>query len=218
LSHGHGHGHGGHGHQHGPDRDPYGNPRDLQEYLQRLEGADRAQWQVPDQVIVALGLRPGDVACEIGAGPGYFSLRLARAVGENGQVFAVEVHPRMLEVLRDRIEAAHVSNVTPVFALPEDPLLPPSSCDLVLIVNTFHHFTDGVAYLRRLARALKPGGRIVNIDFFEGELPVGPPPEHKLSREAFLRIAHDAGLRLDGEQAFLQHQYFLTLRPDAAGG
>jgi ubiquinone/menaquinone biosynthesis C-methylase UbiE len=197
------------GHKH----DRYGNPEDLEDYLQRLEGSDRASWQKPDEVVAALSLRPGSTACEIGAGPGYFSLRLARAVGLHGHVFAVEAHPRMLEVLRERIAAARVSNLTPVFALAEDPLLPPSCCDLALIVNTFHHVPDGAAYLRRIVRALKPGGRVVNIDFREGDLPVGPSPEHKLSREAFLRVAQRSGLRLLGEQTFLPYQYFLILQP-----
>ncbi|HEY5675360.1 MAG TPA: methyltransferase domain-containing protein, partial [Myxococcales bacterium] len=97
------------GHDH--DRDRYRNPADLEEYLQRLEGKERAGWQKPDEVVAALALRPFDTACEIGAGPGYFALRLARAAGH---VFAVEVHPRMLEVLRERIAAAGVCNVTPV--------------------------------------------------------------------------------------------------------
>jgi ubiquinone/menaquinone biosynthesis C-methylase UbiE len=196
--------HAGHGHDH------YGNPADLQDYLQRLEGKERAGWQKPDEVVAALALRPFDTACEIGAGPGYFALRLARAAGH---VFAVEVHPRMLEILRERIAAARVSNVTPVLGLQGDPLLPPASCDLALIVNTFHHFPDGVDYLRRVARTLKPGGRVVNVDFQERELPVGPPPEQKLSREAFLHIAGEAGLRLESEHTFLPWQYFLVLKP-----
>lgn len=201
-----------HPHQpHGHDR--HRNPRDLKDYLQRLEGSERAAWQKPDEVIAALGVRAGDVAAEAGAGPGYFSLRLARAVGQEGHVFAADVEPRMLEVLCERIVAARIENVTPILSLPGDPLLPPASCDLALIVDTFHHFPDGAAYLRRLARALKPGGRIVNIDFFERELPVGPPPAHKLSREAFLRIASEAGLALESEQTFLPYQYFLVLRP-----
>ena len=194
----------------GHEHDRYRNPADLEDYLRRLEGSERAEWQKPDESVAALGLGPGDTACEIGAGPGYFALRLARAAGH---VFAVEVHPRMLEVLRERIAAARVSNLTPVFGLQDDPLLPPASCDLALIVNTFHHFPDGVLYLRRVARSLKPGGRVVNIDFHERELPVGPPPGHKLSREAFLRIAGEAGLRLHREHTFLPWQYFLELKP-----
>lgn len=190
--------------------DPYGNPSDLAEYLARLEGADRAEWQEPDRVVAALGLTPASIACEIGAGPGYFSLRMARAAAH---VFAVEAHPRMLEILRERIAAAKALNVTPVLAMKGDPLLPPASCDVALIVNTFHHFEDGAAYLRRLARSLRPGGRIVNVDFHDRDLPVGPPPEQKLSRESFLRIAADAGLRLAREETFLPYQYFVELRP-----
>jgi SAM-dependent methyltransferase len=120
-------------------------------------------------------------------------------------------------VLGERIAAAQLGNVTPILSLPGDPLLPPASCDLLLIVNTFHHFPDGGGYLRKLSRALKPGGRIVNIDFVERELPVGPPPAHKLSREAFLCIAFEAGLALDSEHTFLPYQYFLALRPRSPG-
>ncbi len=201
-------------HRH-PERehDLHRNPHDLPDYLQRLEGSEREAWQKPDEVVSELGLRPGNVAAEAGAGPGYFSLRLARAVGPEGHVFAADVEPRMLEALCERLVAARIGNVTPVLSLAGDPLLPPSSCDLALIVNSFHHFPDGKGYLRRLQRALKPGGRIVNIDFFEGELAVGPSPEHKLSRDAFLRMATEAGLALESEKTFLPYQYFLILRP-----
>src|SRR5262249_14871745 len=106
----------------------------------------------------ALALRPGQVACDIGAGPGYFALRLGRELGERGQVWAVDVELRMLEVLRTRIQQAGARNVTPVLSLPADPLLPAGACDLILIVDTYHHFPDGPAYLRRLIRSLKRGG------------------------------------------------------------
>ena len=186
----------------------YGNPDDFREYLEKLEGPDRATWQKPDQVISALKLAPDATVCDIGAGPGYFSLRLARTVR---RVFAVEAEPRMAAILRDRVEAAGVRNVTPVVALGGDPLLPDASCDLALIVDTFHHFPDGAAYLQTLARALRPGGALVNIDFHQGELPIGPSPEHKISRDDFLRLATQAGFRLQSEETFLPWQYFLRL-------
>jgi ubiquinone/menaquinone biosynthesis C-methylase UbiE len=195
-----------HHHHH---RDRYGNPDDRAEYLRRLEGPDRAEWQKPVEVLEALALRPAQVACDIGAGPGYFSLRLA---GLAARVFAVEAEPQMLATLRERIAASGARNVTPVLALQDDPLLPPASCDLALIVNTFHHFPDGADYLRRLARALRRGGRIVNIDFHDRELPIGPPPGQKLSREQFLAVAEAAGLRLAKEHRFLPYQYFLELK------
>ena len=230
--HGRGHGHdhdgqGGHGHGHGPGEGHhgghgpgghgrhrnFGNPDDLAAYLARLEGPDRAGWQKPDEVVRALKLAPGAVVGEVGAGPGYFTLRLARAVGPSGKVIAVEVVPEILAVLEQRLAAAGVANVAPLLSPAEDPRLPPGACDLVLVVNTFHHFPEEVAYLRKLAAALRPGGRLVNVDFHEGELPVGPPPEMKVTREQFLAAAAAAGLERVEEHGFLPYQYFLVLRP-----
>lgn len=190
----------------------HGNPEDLDGYIARMEEPERAQWQKPAEVVAALQLKPGQVACDIGAGPGYFSLRLARAVGDSGRVFAVDVEPRILEALGKRIESAGVHNVTPVLSLPDDALLPPGACDLILIVDTYHHLPDGPAYLRRLSRSLRAGGRMVNIDFHRRDLPVGPPVAHKVSREAFLRDAQAAGFKLVAEHHFLPYQYFLVLQ------
>src|SRR6185503_4518282 len=148
-------------------------------YLAKLESPERNEWQKPDEVLRTIGIQPGQTACEIGAGPGYFTLRMAALVGAKGHVFAVEVEPRILTVLRERLVTAGAHNVTPVLALDADPLLPRASCDLILIVNTFHHFPDGTAYLKRLVEALKPGGRLVNIDFHKRETPIGPPVEHR---------------------------------------
>ncbi len=198
-------------HHHGHGRDRHGNPEDLAAYVAKLEGADRAGWQKPDEIVRALGVTPGQTVVDVGAGPGYFAIRLARA---GTHVFAVEVEPKLIELLRDRVrDAGATDGVTPVFGLPDDPLVPPASCDLALVIDTFHHFPDGVAYLRRLMRALRPGGRIVNIDFHARELPVGPPVDHKVAREDFLRIAEQAGLTLAREETFLPYQYFVELRP-----
>ena len=201
--------------QHHKDR--HGNPADLAGYIARMEEPSRAEWQKPDEVVRALGLRAGQVACDVGAGPGYFSLRLAGAVGDAGHVYAVDAEPRILTVLRERLRDSGARNLTPVLSLPDDALLPPASCDLILIVDTYHHFPDGPAYLRRLARALKPEGRIANLDFHKRELPVGPPPEHKVARETFLADAAAAGLQLLQEHAFLPYQYFVVLAPAATG-
>ena len=119
----------------------------------------------------------------------------------------------MVEALRKRLRKTGLRNVMPVLALEDDPLVPPASCDLILVVDTYHHFPDGPAYLRRLARSLRPGGRLVNIDFHKREVPVGPPPAQKLTREEFLAQADAAGLALVAEHTFLPYQYFLVLAP-----
>ena len=193
----------------------HGNPAELEGYIHRMEEPGRAEWQKPDEVTARLGLQPGQVACDIGAGPGYFALRLGRALGPTGHVWAVDVEPRMLAALGERVAAQGIRNVTPVLGLPGDPLLPPASCDLVLVVDTYHHFPDGVLYLRRLAEALRPGGRLVNIDFHKRETPVGPPLEHRVAREEFLRQARAAGLVVVDEPTLLPYQYFVILRPGA---
>lgn len=190
--------------------DSYGNPEHLSDYLEKLESPDRRAWQKPDEVMAALRIPKGATACEVGGGTGYFSLRLARAVGGQGHVFAVDASPPLLSELRDRIAREGIRNVTPVLSLPGDPLLPPTSCDLALMVNTFHHFPDKTDYLRRLANALRPGGRVALIDFHEHELPVGPPPEQKVSRTAALEHGRAAGFALEREEAFLPYQYFLV--------
>lgn len=178
----------------------------------RQEAPGRVTWQKPAAVVRALGLRRGQVVADVGAGPGYFTRRLARALGPAGHVYAVDPEPQILDVLRKRITAARLKNVTPVLGRGDDPLLPPGACDLALIVDTYHHFDNGPAFLRRLARALRRGGRIVNIDFAKRDTPVGPPVDHRVSREAFLRDARRAGLALAAEHRFLPYQYFVVLR------
>jgi ubiquinone/menaquinone biosynthesis C-methylase UbiE len=181
--------------------------------IQRQEAPDRARWQKPNPIIRTLKLRRGEIVADVGAGPGYFTRRLARAVGSSGHVYAVDPEPAVLEVLRERLTSARVHNVTPVLGRGDDPSLPARRCDLVLLVDTYHHFDDGPAFLRRAARALRPGGRLVNIDFAKCETLVGPPVEHRVAREDFLRDARRAGLALIAEHRFLPYQYFLVLRP-----
>ncbi|MBI2218893.1 MAG: methyltransferase domain-containing protein [Candidatus Rokubacteria bacterium] len=205
----HGHGQPGHGHHNGA----YRNPEDLDAYVKRQLDPARAEWQKPDRVLRTLGLRRGAVVADIGAGAGFWVLKLARAVGREGHVYAVEPEPQLIAVLRERLTTARMSNVSPVLGRDDDPMLPAGVCDVVLIVNTYHHFPDGPAFLRKVARLLRRGGAIVNIDFAKRETPVGPPVEHRVAREDFLRDARRAGLRLVAEHDFLPHQYFLVLKP-----
>jgi predicted methyltransferase len=190
----------------------YGNPSNLDDYIAELSSPARDAWQKPDQVVAALGLKAGETACDIGSGPGYFTLRLARAVGPSGFVYAIDVEARMLQALRERLERARVRNVAPVLALSEDPLLPPGACDVVLVVNTYHFFPNRAGYLKRLRQSLKPRGRVVNVDYHRRPTPIGPPLDHRVAREAFLSDARGAGLALVGEQSFLPYQYFLILQ------
>ena len=188
------------------------SPKDFEAFVGRMLDAGRARWQKPGRVLRALGVRRGSVVADVGAGPGYFTLPLARAVGADGRVYAVDPGLPHLERLRARLMRAGVHNVTPVLSRGDDPHLPPRSCDVVLVVNTYHHFPDGPAFLRRLAGALRPGGVLAGIDFEKRETPVGPPVAHRVSREEFLAAAAGASLRLAREHRFLPYQYFVVLK------
>ena len=182
------------GDHHSHDR--FGNPEDIQAYVSRLEDPGRDEWQKPDQVLRALEVPRQAVVGEIGAGSGYFTLLLARAAAH---VFASDADPRLVEILRERLATADARNVTPVLGLPDDPFLPSGRCDLIVSINTYHHFPEPRAYLRRIRRALRPGGRIALIDFHE-----------KVEKARVLRAGKAAGLRVAAEHDFLPQQHFLV--------
>jgi predicted methyltransferase len=183
---------------------------DSSAYIAFLEDPARDAYQKPDEVMKALALRPGEVVADIGAGSGYFTVRLARAVGDAGRVYAVDVSPDMIRHLNRRIRDAGIRNVVTVLSEPDDPLLPDASVDRFVIVDTWHHIEDKAGYLTRLKRMLKPGGQVVHIDFQKRDLPVGPPLGMKISREDLVRQMEDAGFRLAADHTFLPYQYFLV--------
>jgi ubiquinone/menaquinone biosynthesis C-methylase UbiE len=183
---------------------------DAQAYIASLDDPARDAYQKPDEVMKALGLRPGETVADIGAGSGYFTVRFARAVGPTGRVYAVDVSPEMIRHLNRRLRDEKIPNVVAVLSDPDDPLLPDASVDRFVIVDTWHHVDDHATYLGRLKRMLKPGGQVVHIDFQKRDLPVGPPVSMKVAREDLVREMEDAGFRLASEHTFLPYQYFLV--------
>lgn len=182
-------------HQHHP-------PRDAAEYARVLNDPAREAWQKPHDVVSALKLKPSDVVADIGAGPGYFSRRLAHHAAK---VFAVDIDKKLLEMGAKDAPA----NLQTVLATPEDPKLAPASVDVVFICDVLHHIENRPAYYAKLKQALKPGGRIVNIDFHKKDLPVGPPASMKLSDDQVIGEFKAAGFHLARRHDFLPYQYFL---------
>jgi len=176
--------------------------------VRRQLAPTRARWQRPDRVLRVLGVRRGAVVADVGSGPGYFTTRLARAVGTRGRVYAVDPEPEVLQVLVKRLDGAR--NVTPVLSRDDDPMLPPASCDLALFVNAYHHVANGPAFMRRLARCLKPGGRLAAIDWAYRETPVGPSLSRRIPPERLQSIGRRAGLHPIARHEFLPYQYFLV--------
>ncbi len=195
----------GHGHGHEPHRES----GTVEERIARYEAADRLAWQKPDDVVRALRLRPDAHVADLGAGSGYFALRLARAVPE-GRVFALDIEPEFVRRLSGRARGERIANLETRLVSPDSAGLAPASVDLVLIVNTYHHLPERARYLAELRAALRPGGRIALVDFHPDSTK-GPPKEHKLPKRRVLDEAQLAGLTLVREHTFLPEQYFLEL-------
>ena len=182
-------------------------------YMAALDNPERDEYSKPARVVKALALREGETVADIGSGTGYFTVRFARAVGDTGTVYAVDVSPDMVRHLNRRLRDEGIGNVRTVLAEPDDPLLPDGSVDRFVIVNTWHHIHDQAGYLEKMKRMLRPGGQIVHIDFHEGDLPVGPPAGHKIPRDDLVTQMQKAGFRLTTEHDFLPYQYFLVFEP-----
>jgi SAM-dependent methyltransferase len=198
------------------NRDPHG-PKDLEAHIRWLESPKRDWFQRPAELIAALRLPADAVVADLGCGPGYLTRRLAHAVPK-GIVYAVDVEPRQLYRLQEHLRTEEIPNVVPVLASLSDPHLPPGRLDLIIVLDTYHHFEDRERYLQTLARALKPGGRLAIVDYHKHKLPVGPPVDHKMAREVVLQEALQAGYALLEEPNVLPYQYFLVFGRPAARG
>jgi ubiquinone/menaquinone biosynthesis C-methylase UbiE len=192
--------------------------RDPDAYIASLEDPARDAYQKPEEVLAALDLHEGEIVADIGAGPGYFALRFAQAVGAEGKVYAVDVSPDMVRHLNRRLRDEGIRNVVTVLADPDDPLLPERSVDRFVIVNTWHHIEDQPGYLAKMKRMLRPGGRVVHIDFQKRDLPVGPPTSMKIARDDIVAQMEEAGYRLAQDHDFLPYQYFLIFEVETGGG
>lgn len=186
---------------------------DADQWAERFDAPERDAWQRPEVVIEALGIHAGQSVADIGAGTGYFTVRIASVVGREGRVLAVDVEPAMVEHIRKRAAVAGLDNVEAILTQANEPGLGPASVDLVFICDTWHHIDDRLRYLDELGAVLRPGGRAAIVDFKPGELPVGPPQGHKLAPEDVIAEFTEAGWKLREELDVLPYQYVLVFEP-----
>jgi ubiquinone/menaquinone biosynthesis C-methylase UbiE len=189
-------------------------PRSAEEWVRILETPDRDGWQKPQEVVDALQLEGGETVADIGAGSGYFSVRFAAVVGQQGTVYAADIDAGLIDYLKQRADKAGLPNLKPVLGQPDDPLLPPGSIDLVFICDVIHHIENRGAYYAKLADALRPGGRLAIVDFQKQELPVGPPAAMKIAKADLIAELEQAGFALREQFDFLPYQYFLVFEPN----
>ena len=186
---------------------------DVAKWTKVFDDPARDEWQKPGALVQALKLTPGTRVADLGAGTGYFSGYLSKSVGDEGTVFAVDTEPNLVVHLRERAEHEDTPKVVPILASPDNPRLPAASVDVVLIVDTYHHIDARRTYFLGLQRSLTRDGRVAIIDWHKRDLPVGPPPSHKLAREQVLEEMVAAGYVLVEEPSVLPYQYFLIFRP-----
>ena len=185
---------------------------DPERYAKSFDDPERDAWQMPARVIESLALAPDALVADIGAGTGYFSVRLARAV-PRGTVYAADIEASMLEHLRKRAAGDGLKNVVAIQAGETSPNLP-KAVDLAIVVDTYHHIPGRPTYFRGLAKSLTTSGRVAIVDFRK-ESPEGPPPQFRFEADQIIGEMKQAGYTLDARHEFLPRQHFLVFRPPA---
>lgn len=184
--------------------------RDAEKWSHVFDDPKRDAWQKPHEVIQALALQPDARIADLGAGTGYFAVRLANML-PGGRVYAVDIAQDMVRYLEARAQREGLRNIVAVKGEPHDPRLA-EKVDLVLLVDVYHHIGDRRSYFRRLREALRPGGRIAIIDF-KLDSPTGPPRAARIAPEVVGTEMKAAGYEPAAEHHFLPYQYFLIFRP-----
>ena len=192
----------------GQVRPPHGSlfpPEDLG----LLEGPDRDAWQEPELIMDALSIADGAVVADVGAGGGWFTVRLAQRVGPNGLVYAEDIQPQMIESINRRVSRAGLTNVQTIIGTPSNPMIP-APIDALLMVEVYGQLEDPVTLLRNVLPRLKPGGRVGIVEYrLDGGGP-GPPVEERVEPETIIRDAEATGLRLQSRNDQFRFQYLLV--------
>ena len=182
---------------------------DAEKYIAFLERPDRVAWQRPDAVVAALDLAGNETVVDLGAGSGYFTFRLAKAV-PTGKVIAIDIEPEMIRHIHHKVMADGIANVEPVLGQPDDPGIP-EQADVVFVCDVLHHVPNREAWLGKLVSEMHHKAKLVLVEFKEGPLPEGPPEAMKLGRAKLLALAKGAGLVLASEKPeLLPYQTFLV--------
>jgi predicted methyltransferase len=180
------------------------------EFLGQLEGPDRDLFQRPDQIMDALQIGEGSVVADLGAGGGWFTVRLARRVGPNGKVYAEDIQRQMIDAIERRVQREGLRNrVVTVLGTPTDPQIP-VPVDAVLIVDAYHEMEQPVTLLRNLAKTLKPDGVVGIVNYKKDGGGPGPSMDERVDADQVIADAKAAGLVLRRRDDFLRYQYLLT--------
>jgi ubiquinone/menaquinone biosynthesis C-methylase UbiE len=177
-----------------------------------LERSEREIEEMPEAALNMIGIRPGMTVADVGAGVGYFTIRLARRVGADGKVFANDVQPEMLTILKERAAKAKLTNIQPILGTEADPKLPTAAMDLVLLVDVYHEFSQPQKMLQHIRESLKPDGRLVLLEYRKEDPHIPIRSEHKMSVEEVKAEITAEGFRLEKVLKELPRQHILIFR------
>ena len=174
-----------------------------------LDRSEREIEEEPEKALDALTLRPGMIVADVGAGSGYFTLRMARRVAPHGRVYATDIQPRMIELLQENIRRAGIKNVEAVLSTESDARLPVNTLDLILLVDVYHEFSQPEKMLAGLRQALKPEGRLVLLEYRKEDPNVPIRLEHKMTVAEVKAELESASFRMDRVIDSLPRQHIL---------
>jgi SAM-dependent methyltransferase len=177
-----------------------------------LERSEREIEEMPETALDKIGIREGITVADVGAGIGYFTVRLGKRVGEGGKVYAVDVQPEMLTMLKQRAAKANLKNIVPVLGSESDPKLPLAAMDLILLVDVYHEFSQPQKMLQRMRDALKNDGRLVLLEYRKEDPHIPIRAEHKMSVEEAKTELEAEGFRLEKVLKDLPRQHILIFR------
>lgn len=180
-----------------------------------LEREHREELEKPEVVLGAMGLKDGDLVADLGAGTGFFTRRMARAVAPTGKVYATDIQPQMLERLEASAAQEGIGNIVTVLGTETDPKLPRGTFDWILLVDVYHEFQQPEPMLAKIREALKPGGRVALVEYrAEGDTAAHIHPDHKMTVEQVLAEWRPAGFELVEtiEELPSQHLFIFAVR------
>jgi precorrin-6B methylase 2 len=176
-----------------------------------LERPERETEETPDKVIANMDLKPGDHVADIGSGSGYFTFRIAAKVPD-GKAYAVDIDETMLEFIDNRATERSMPNIIPHLGTLTDTKLPPNSIDVVFIVDAYHEFSHPREMMESIVKALKPGGRLIQLEYRKEDVSIAIKPLHKMSQKQVIKELSAVGLEHVETRDFLDIQHFFIFK------